>query len=235
MLSDNTNKIMWIAITVGLVATIGVGALTLFPASMDTAKTITVDKINNLSNPDGWKSTEPVKQDSDSETATTVDSWSWILLRNPDMNTSSSYPEPWGYKYVLPQVRDIKPGETVKIKFEMKSDEDRQLKLDANTNIVNQSSHPEVAGNDQDDISQRKIYINGELVAEGNKTLAGINKTNGFTMKKDTVYTIELQYTNNQSVNLIDQGTSLRFSPYENDWQDFHIGIRNIKYIVGKD
>lgn len=46
MLGDNTNKIMWIAITVGVVATVGSGALILFPDAMDSGKVMVVNKID---------------------------------------------------------------------------------------------------------------------------------------------------------------------------------------------
>ena len=201
-------------------------------ANIDNA-TNSVSKVNN-DVMDGWQAKDPVKPDWDSSHGSYQSgSWELITLSNPDMGTSETYPEPWGYKYNLPQVTGlIKPNQTVRIRFELKSLVDRQLKLDANTNIVDQASHPDVSGNDQDDISSRKIIVNDKVVAQGDKTLAGENSTNGFTMKANEVYEMEINFTNKQSVSLIDQGTSLRFNPVENGWADFKIGIRNIQMIV---
>lgn len=61
MLGDNTNRIMWIAITAGVVATVGSGALILFPNAMDDGKSMIVKKVANFSD---FNNTSDVDEDS---------------------------------------------------------------------------------------------------------------------------------------------------------------------------
>lgn len=226
-------------VVVGLVALLTVIIVSAVVSLSASSKTNIDNATNSISKAnkdvtDGWQAKDPAKPDWDSSHGSYQSgSWELITLSNPDIGISETYPEPWGYKYNLPQVTGlIKPNQTVQIRFELKSLVDRQLKLDANTNIVDQVNHPDVSGNDQDDISSRKIIVNDKVVAQGDMTLAGKNSTNGFSMKANEVYDMEINFTNKQTVSLIDQGTSLRFNPVGNGWADFKIGIRNIQIKV---
>lgn len=48
MLGDNTNKIVWVGVVIGLVASLGTGALILYPDAIDNGQTIIVDKIHQF-------------------------------------------------------------------------------------------------------------------------------------------------------------------------------------------
>lgn len=40
MLDNNTNKVVWVGVAVGVVALLGASSMTLFPSAMETASTI---------------------------------------------------------------------------------------------------------------------------------------------------------------------------------------------------
>lgn len=48
MLDDNTNKIMWVGVAVGIVAMLGISALVLYPDTISNGKVVIVDKIHQF-------------------------------------------------------------------------------------------------------------------------------------------------------------------------------------------
>lgn len=50
MLSDNTHRLTWMAITIGVVASLGTGALALYPQALDIGKSLVVNEVANFTN-----------------------------------------------------------------------------------------------------------------------------------------------------------------------------------------
>lgn len=52
MLANNSNKLVWVGVTVGVVAALGLGTMTMFPSAMDQSKTTITSLISKFSNTD---------------------------------------------------------------------------------------------------------------------------------------------------------------------------------------
>lgn len=86
MLGDNTNRIVWVSVIIGLVATVGTLALTLYPEALDEGKTLIVKKIDDFTKDKKTNQTEDVSLSVNIPNQTSR--WSsWYLTSSADADS----------------------------------------------------------------------------------------------------------------------------------------------------
>lgn len=106
MLSDNTNKIVWVGVAIGIVASIGVGALVLYPEALNDGQTIIVDKIHQFTKPNSGFGDENPKADDYSYDKTNHVA---ALTKNHQNSNTITIPEKITYngiEYTVTRIND---------------------------------------------------------------------------------------------------------------------------------
>ena len=213
MLDNNTNKVIWVGVAIGVVVVIGVGALALFPEVTDEFK--------------------PMMRESMLVTQATPEA----LKYGPEKNLTyaDNRDDSWnGYSYFLAnKAYTIKPHTYVYYHLNLKVNKSSQMFIDV-------SNFPKSgdAGNDFDDLSYRKMTIadsNGNVISQDDKWRSVSAK-----LKDGETYTVDVKLYNYRNVNLYDdpeagdgfhKGTKLVFRPdsgYKNG-VDLHVSSWNYK------
>ena len=144
MLDNNTNKVVWIGVAVGVVALLGVGALQLFPQVVNSAKP-SIHRSMLVSSAGASKK-------SPTQVAT---------IKNADVSSSSPYKSFNAYPWSLPKTGlVVHPSQWAYYGFDIKVGKDSTLKIDINNGTKEYMSG--LASNDNDTVKDREFNVTDE-------------------------------------------------------------------------
>ena len=175
MLDNNTNKVVWVGVAIGVVVVIGSVTMLLFPSVTDAIK--------------------PMIRESMLVTQATP-----AFLRSPGDHklTTASTASAWNgyYLYLSRDVIEIPSKSYIYYEVMMKTDKDSHMTIDINNANTNQKETDN--GNDNDDVSYRKVELideNGDVqhVTDSNGGTYGPNKP---AMKAGHWYKMTVKYRN---------------------------------------
>lgn len=194
MLDNNTNKVVWIGVAVGVVGLLGTSAILLFPAITDEFKPM----IRNSALV--TQATPEALRFSENKTLTYEDNYNDI---------HNTY-----YFYLAKKTIEIPAGSYVYYGVDVTPNKDATLNIDISN--ANAKSDYDWQKNDWDDVNWRQTDVseNGELVK------SGVDLRNPVSLKANHTYHISIKYRNTNDFSIYDSPvnnsgmtTSLMFAP----------------------
>lgn len=209
MLSENTNKLTWVGITVGVVVVLAIGGLALFPTA-----TSSVSDVIHITTARFLETEQPI-----------MNSGTQTLVKKTDYEPSWHFLE---YRFVDQDRRLIANPKTwtvVDFDFTVNNHENitNSAVLDINTFYDGASS------NDSDDVAKRRITWtdkSGHILGESTKVS---------DIQNNKAYHVEYAYYNNNSVPIYQSanwnGTALGFFPDDgiSDSTNIDVHVFNFK------
>ena len=219
MLDNNTNKVIWVGVAIGVVVLVGTAAIALFPSVTDSFK--------------------PMMRESMLVTQATPNA----LFFSPekDLTYDKNYGKSWNayYYFLTKKPLEVKPNTYVYYGADLKVDKNATIFVDISNTV------PNVSGNDNDDVDKRDIVItdsNGKVITTW-KLNGQANLEAGET------YHVSIKYQNTSDKTITDtpniqtaggegfsaagwtQGTGLAFRPAggAKPGNDLHVSISNYK------
>lgn len=213
MLDNNTNKVVWVGVAIGVVTLVSAGALLLFPQITDNFK--------------------PMIRQSMLVTQATPNA----LFFSPekDLTYADNYFSSWKayYFFLTKKSLEVKPNTYVYYGLDVKVDKDSVLFVDI-SNVL-----PGVVGNDHDTFDKRHIKIESD---DGNVLYDGPDKGPGLPnpplLKANAVYHVQIYYQNDSDQTFTDSpgtsynsGTGLALRPAigAKPGNDLHVSVSNYK------
>ena len=217
MLDNNTNKVIWVGVAVGVVAVVGAGALLLFPQITDAFK--------------------PMMRESMLVTQATPNT----AASGPEghLTYANNYVKFWDayYFYLNKKPLEVKPHTYVYYGLDVHVDKDSLLFID----ISNDNPNDKGSYNDNDDENYRKFSV---LDSDGNEMV--VNSNGESHLKADKLYHIMIKYRNSSDDTIYDKplaidngvvtagsvyGSGLAFRPNDGakPGNDLHVSVSNYK------
>ena len=212
MLDNNTNKVVWVGVAVGVVTLVGAGVLLLFPQITDAFK--------------------PMMRESMLVTQATPNA----LFFSPEKDLTYSgnsgyYGKSWNayYYFLTKKSLEVKPNTYVYYGVDLKVNKDSVLFIDVSNYIT-----PNQSSNDNDDADYRQFSVKD---SDGNEMV--VNGNGESYLKAGKLYHIMIKYRNSSDVTIYDKphvtdslnGTALAFRPNDGvkPGNNLHVSVSNYK------
>lgn len=207
MLDNNTNKVVWVGVAIGVVVLVGTAAIALFPSVTDSFKPMIRDSmLTSQAIPESLRYGE-----------------------DKTLTYKDNYVRAWNayYFFLLNKRVNIAPNSYAYYTLDIKVDE-------PTTFVVDVSNYKDgVIGNDNDDWGYRSLKV---YDSQGNFVSDKFGTTNAHTdLKANEWYTVQIKYRNNSDTVIFDgagsSSTALVFRSNRGVGNDIdvHVQARNFK------
>lgn len=206
MLDNNTNKVVWVGVAIGVVVLVGTAAIALFPSVTDSFKPMIRDSmLTSQAIPESLRYGED-------KTLTYKDNY---------ISNWNAY-----YFFLLNKRVDIAPNSYAYYTLDIKVDEPTAFAVDV-------SNYKDGGiGNDNDDLGYRSLKV---YDSQGNFVSDKFGTTAHTDLKANEWYTVQIKYRNNSDTVIFDGtgswSTSLVFKSNRGVGNDIdvHVQARNFK------
>lgn len=204
MLDNNTNKVVWVGVAVGVVTLLGLGALQLFPQVVNSVK------------PSIHRSMLVSSAGASNKSPTQV-----ATIKNADVSSLKGYTAFNAYPWSMPKTGlVVKPQQWAYYGFDIKTDKDAVLKVDINNGTIDYVGGK--SSNDNDATNDREFIVtdsNGKSVVSLDSRYGDSDPKHASGMLKAGVtYHVQIIWHNDSKNVLYDGGsghptTYLLFAP----------------------